>query len=840
MQVKFRANAWLRLWLLLMLTMVFLVGASREVAAASGDLVQGEVVSLGIGGINGLAGKYRPGAWVPVRVRLENRSGKQLAVRLGVEQVDLDGDKVLSLGQKIILDTTNVEGRDSWIYYWPRPDDELRGASSVVVLDESGSQVLATIPAPAPKSGLSNVGLPQRDPDSMQACRWVVVLGPQWAGWGSFNKSYGGTEATWVSFVDRADGLPDNALGLDGVDTIFWEADKIRVSDLPADFQLKAILDWVRSGGHLIISVSTQAQEFLKGGDHLAEAMPITFTGLREVDLRALAPLFGNELRLSTAKISQATGQLRPDAKMVANTNIGAFNDNPLAVTGTYGRGAVTVLTIDASNPDLNQGVAEDHNWMGFWNRIVGWQGRNDQMMSQNEYNTIVDAAKKKINANNDTSVPPPVTMPPNEIDLGHDIPQQIDVAEFTHLGIAVAVLFLGIYWLAAGPIGHLVLRMNKVVHWSWWIFGATVIVATFLAGVVVMFVHLTNYDLRHKTYVLGTVNSQDVSAVGYYGVFAPVNGKIEVDQPVSGTPADPIGINYLAPLDVVTPEGVKPFADPQTYDVVDETPNTVAPVFRSTLKKLQGRWTGKLPGIDGTAEFVASGNWGATLPIKGTLTNHTGYDLYDVELVIRRPMQEAQAPWPSYLFRPGDGKWKSGEAIDLAKSLTPEFRGTTRLPINLGELLNWMAHYRTGSNTIGVHMGPGQSDPFFNNGDAVNAAKNADDELGLALFSARIPDALNDQVRVEPAREFARAADATKLLNAAGAVIIARAGDIARSDYVASPVPITVNNRRLPGKGEITFVWALPLTHVTATIQENAIPTGNDFNSHSKNVENP
>jgi hypothetical protein len=831
-QLHAHAHASLRHHFLFLVALFLLLFTTiRPAHAASGDLVQGEVISMGLGGINGLGGKYRPGAWVPIRVRLENRSGKQLAVRLGVEQVDLDGDKVLSLGQKIILDTTNVEGRDAWVYYWPRPDDDLRGAPSIVVLDESASQVLATIPAPPPKGGLSNVGIPPRDQDTMQGCRWVVVLGPQWAGWATYNKSYGGTEATWVSFVDRPEGLPDNALGLDGVDTLVWEADKVRVSDLPADFQLKAILDWVRSGGHLVISVSSQGQEFLKGGDHLSEAMPITFTGLREVDLAALSSMFGNELRLSTAKIAQATGKIRPDAKIVARTNTGVFGNNPLAVTGAYGRGVVTVLTIDASNADLNQGVTQDHNWMGFWNRIAGWQGDNLQMMSQNEYNADKDAHKDNPNYS-------PITMPPSEIDLGHNIPQQIDVTEFTQLGIAVAVIFLGIYWLAAGPIGWGVLRMKKVVHWSWWVFGATVIVATGVAGLVVAFVHLTNYDLRHKTYILGAVNSRDVSAVGYYGVFAPANGPLRVSQPDSGSSADPIGLNYLAPLDVMIPEGVKPYADPQGYSVADDKPNILTPVFRSTLKKLQGRWTGELPGIDGNAEFVATDL--KTVPLKGSLTNHTGYDLYDVEIIVRRPAANPGNPWYSYLFHPRDGKWKSGDTIDLAKSLTPEFRGTTSAPIYLSDLLNWMAHYHADSNTIGVHMGPGQTDPFFNLGDEVSAAKNADDELALMLFDARAPDLLKDQTRIEPAREFARAADATKLLQAAGALIIARAGDIAHSQYVSSPVPITVNNRLLPGKGEITFAWALPLTGVTATVQENALPSGSDFNSPSKIPENP
>ncbi len=831
MQVKSLAHSCFGRWASLLLAMVLFVGSSRGSSAASGDVVQGEVVSMGLGGVNGLAGKYRPGAWVPVRVRLENRSGKQLAVRLGVEQVDLDGDKVLSLGQKVILDTTDVEGRDFWVYYWPRPDDELKGAPSVAVMDESGSQVLATIAAPTPKSGLANVGIPERDPDSMQGCRWVVVLGPQWAGWGSYYRSFGGTEATWTSFIDRPEGLPDNALGLDGVDAIVWEADKIRVSDLPADFQLKALLDWVRSGGHLIISVSSQGQEFLKGGDRLGEAMPMTFTGLREVNLSALSKMFGGELSLSTGKISQATGKVRSDAKSVANTNYDSFADYPLAVTGAYGRGAVTVLTIDASNADLNQGITEDRDWMGFWNRVAGWQGSFAEMMSQNEYD-----AKKKTMVPNDS----PVTMPPSEVDLGHDIPQQIDVAEFTHLGIAVAVIFLGVYWLAAGPIGYVVLRRYKVVHWSWWIFGATVIVGTGVAGLVVMFVHLTNYDLRHKTYILGTVNSKEVSAVGYYGVFAPVNGKIDVDQPASGTPADPVGINYLAPMDVDTPEGVKPFADPQTYDVTDEKPTLVTPVFRSTLKKLQGRWTGELAGIDGKVEFVRFTNWTTVLPVSGALTNHSGYDLTDVELVVRRPEAKLGDPLAIYMYRLGEtGTWKSGETVDVAKSFKTEFQGKTRNFILANKLLNWMGHSLASSSTIGARMGGPQSDPMLINTDQVDAAKSADSELFLTLFDARDPDDLRDPVRIEPAREFARSADATKLLNAAGAVIIARAGDIDKSDYVPSPVPITVNNRQLSGKGEITFAWALPLTGMTATV-DPLLKQNLETPPASKTPENP
>ncbi len=121
--------------------------------------------------------------------------------------------------------------------------------------------------------------------------------------------------------------------------------------------------------------------------------------------------------------------------------------------------------------------------------------------------------------------------MPPEELRLGEDIPLLVDVTEITEVRILIAILFLAVYWLAAGPVGYFILRWYKVVHWSWWVFGGTVVLAAGAAGVVVMFLRLTNYDLRHKTFVLGAVNGREVSAVGYYGALVPTSGNIEISQ---------------------------------------------------------------------------------------------------------------------------------------------------------------------------------------------------------------------------------------------------------------------------------------------------------------------
>ena len=61
----------------------------------------------------------------------------------------------------------------------------------------------------------------------------------------------------------------------------------------------------------------------------------------------------GREIRES--RLIQATGTLRAGARAVSGATAGVFAENPLAVTGIYGRGAVTVVTVDMGNPDTER-----------------------------------------------------------------------------------------------------------------------------------------------------------------------------------------------------------------------------------------------------------------------------------------------------------------------------------------------------------------------------------------------------------------------------------------------------------------------------------------------------
>src|ERR1041384_3351758 len=89
-------------------------------------------------------------------------------------------------------------------------------------------------------------------------------------------------------------------------------------------------------------------------------------------------------------------------------------------------------------------------------------------------------------------------------------------------------------------------------------------------------------------------------------------------------------------------------------------------------------------------------------------------------------------------------------------------------------------------------------------------------DHLLYTLLDLRQPDRLisdNLNTHHEAVRSIGRLPDGTKELHAAGALIVAHAGNLDESRFVPNPVPLTVNGKQVAGKGEILFAYALPVS---------------------------
>lgn len=750
---------------------------------AHAQSVTGQVLSAGLGGnVRMPHGYYRIGSWVPVKVRLENRGSETQEILLGIEQKDLDGDTVLSLSEKIIL-SPGLEAVDRWVYYWPQPDDDGRGIRSVQVLDADTESVITSIRVP-PAPETRRPGLWPRAVDDGRELRLIALAGPSTVGMEHYFRSLGSNAVVHMLRLPTGDDLPHRAIGLDGVDVLILQADHLRIdTQTQAEFQQKAIREWVRAGGHLIITVGAQWQS-LGQSTQLWDLLPMTPTGTTEREIGSLA----SYLPLTGGKVSQVVGTLRPGARALYQGRPTA--DAPLVVERVYGAGVVTMVTIDVAQPDINQAMAAEA-WLGFWREVAGIRG-----------DVITSAAMNG---------PPPLELKSSAgaVDLDRGVAGSIDFAAQTSLGVMLAVLFLGTYWVVAGPGGHLVLRRLRMTHWSWWVFGGTVVVASAAAVLIVSLFRLQQTDLRHRTIVLGQVGTTEASVLGFYGAYAPVDGRVAMALPETD------GLSYLAPFNEAMDHEVQPFADPQSYHLTNAQPGVAVLPFRNTLKKMQGRWVGNWGGmLEGDDLRAYMGPAGSGRPrdvvLAGSLTNRTGYDLHHVRIVA---LSEGDSREPARIFDMHTvSVWRDGQKLEL-DTLRPSGAFTRRTyklnsydyAMDLQLMLDDVSRSLRADSALGAGFG------HMTEVGQIEQARNEprrQDMLTL-LLDWRRPASLNpnvSDVRVEAGRQLTRVADRAAEFRASRFLITATAGS--PDAPVRAPVPLRINDRELSGKGEVLFAW--------------------------------
>jgi hypothetical protein len=763
-------------------------------AAARADSVSGEVLSVGLGGIHGRQGHYRTATWVPVLVRLTNISGQNLNCTLrGTPQSDMDGDHVISVSRPFVLKAGDQD-RDLWFYYWPRADDAGNSPlTSVTVADDAG-QTLATLPIPAPTS-TEQPGIPQIDDADGEQNRLVLLLGGLPAGFGAYDKAQGGNAILRFAGVDNAAGLPDDPLGYAGIDAIIWQTEQLSPADL-TDPQMQALLTWVRSGGHLIISAGKNFHELTDPRHGLAPLLPLDLTGLQELPDTSILRFPYADIRLEefitnkdapdtvittfapvTGRFTQLLGTLRPGATAIPNHSVTApagFVDAPLVTTQVAGAGTVTLISLDMSAGNVTATMSAD-NWLAFWDAVGCW-GRGTVSGDR------VDKYRK-------------ANLPISDVRalaLDADVASSVDLTRQTALRLLLAMAFLAAYWVAAGPGGYGVLRWYHRTQLGWWIFGATVLAASGVAVLAVTVLKMENVEIKHTTFVRGTDGSPDAAVLAYYGLFSPAEHHLPLSLGKSPTAT-------LAPFTQYVTD-VQSFADPQTYETSNATPGTLAVPFRSTLKKLQGSALTTLPGID--AQLSINPDALTTTPdrpLKGTLTNRTGVTLNHVWLVgwIGR-----SAAHQGRVFSVAE-TWHAGDSVAV-DSLVPlsDPANTVHSSMSLESLLA----------ALGTNVVFGKS-TFGPSGDLTpdersRAATIGDLDQQRAFLSVlgdlRSEEPINGSAaRIAMTRALLPGVDRSAAFRAAKVLLIATATGPA-------PLPLEVDSQSLGGTGKILYSWTL------------------------------
>ena len=198
-----------------------------------------------------------------------------------------------------------------------------------------------------------------------------------------------------------------------------------------------------------------------------------------------------------------------------------------------------------------------------------------------------------------------------------------------------------------------------------------------------------------------------------------------------------------------------------------------------------------------------------SALSLKGSLVNNSGYKLTDVEIIVHTALSSTQ--WGEFVRGAGDQLYVQGGGLGE--------RGDAGF--DDGEAGDGGEDVESAA-TGGCAGGAGRRDAgngvMGGMGGEAGHAEDADLLAGHSsyllslLLDARKLEFLTDRDRVEPVRVMGRAMDCTKMLYAAGGLIVARAGNIDGKDYVKSPVPLTVNGRQIAGQGRCCLHGRLPV----------------------------
>ena len=314
-----------------------------------------------------------------------------------------------------------------------------------------------------------------------------------------------GSRRTRVGLVSLSE-MPDRPIGYRSLNWLVWpQADPSSI--LPE--QLDAVLQWVATGGHLLITVSDSWRQVQ--GSKLGDALPIEFTDLEDVtSLKSLATSWGGQA-ITDVTIPVATGELKNDSKRQIWT-LGNLDDGRAAwVAGTYGLGTVHVLTVDPQLDALTGAVGREKMWRRLlWlppkDASSTWYGSLYSHYSANETLPTLEAieATNRLNSTGfgvEGGIPAGLASALNILEPGFVGSRDTDTyyGSYTNINEAITsflrdipgvaplplswlLVFSVVYLLLIGPIDYFVLKRLKRQPLTWITFPIYIVLFSSIA----------------------------------------------------------------------------------------------------------------------------------------------------------------------------------------------------------------------------------------------------------------------------------------------------------------------------------------------------------------------
>ncbi|NLX13045.1 MAG: hypothetical protein GXY44_05230 [Phycisphaerales bacterium] len=551
---------------------------------------------------------FRIGRWTPVLVELTNLDGDLFTGSLEIRQPDRDGDV-------IVARRANISVRDSGRFhlYIPAGFDPYGNESrfGVYVFDDEGKPANLYDPRGERISYITRDALPVGDTETR------VILDISERPVNLLDRLVG--DANLVRPVQVLRGspvdLPDLVAGLDMVDIVLWDAaDPSRTRD-PA--QLRALVEWVRQGGILVLGVGRNWE--LVGKSILGDLLPAKVNGTESITVVPdgwLVDFLGTPETTDPVPFNPpltyctvTAANLRMDADALVPLN--AREEEPLAVTRRpCGRGLILMVGFD-----LNEFLTQVGKSTPFLHVLFDLRSQPGQVDSQSRMGWG------------------------RSTDLFTYIEQLISFQTTAGMYFLLAFLFVIVYILLATLVSWAWLKRRGLLRQAWVVFAGLAVLASGTSVLAVRAIRGIGQRVQEISIVDGRAESYDSTALCYFGLKTASHLRLHLRVPSDWSmpehPAEPGGL--LGPLAMESsPMEMMTYAVGERYHALAALGELREVPMRATLKQFESFWNGQMTGR--VTANLSRADQSIYLDKSSWITNELNTDLHDCHLLVPMP----------------------------------------------------------------------------------------------------------------------------------------------------------------------------------------------------------
>lgn len=657
-------------WLVLWLAMAFTCRAAHaQTAPAGSESDPGTVGEVKIEARQfGVGSHVRSGDLFGLHLVLTDSADKPRKVVVSMALPDDDGDTVLAARGVTLNPRLPIE---VWLYGRMPPKGATPPAVEISIRDAADS---ADIEAQALGSRQIAAG----------RVRPIVVVEPEGALMGVVGRRDMGLDA--YELRDPGGGfknigheptrvvrgiepgmLPDDWRGLAMFDTIVWtEGDPLKLEGN----RPQALREWINRGGHFVVVLPAVGGTWWDDANPLRDLMPdVAVDRVEEVDIAPYRNLLTTpdteDNLLPKKKTIVTTMSPRPEAAAADAISVIDGPEGTVVSRRLVGVGMVSVIGLNLADDQLSR--AQLVKVESFWHRVLG--GRfADPPQDKNSVATYVQTG--------------------GPVYADDPIGLEISKSAAAGVGVLLALIVFGVYWLVAGPLGWGVLRARNATRHAWVAFAITTAVFTAIAWAGATWIKPKHVKAYHFT-ILDHVYGQPVQRMRTWaGILLPGYGETTIRA--GERDADASRHQSLTTWTSPTTEtGTQSFPDARAYAVDVQRPESVTLPMRATMKEMQvdyaggPRWRGLRPTIEGQEPKLV--RRGESIDLAGTLTHDYPGQLSEIWfIVVTRQLDELawQEQWEKKNYSPllarahgwkVTGTWAPGTERSIAQPLTEE-----------------------------------------------------------------------------------------------------------------------------------------------------------------------